>query len=205
MSLGILYDVGQAFDYVLQEDSAGNLVSLDLDVTSDEVHEWNNEVTQFPVELGSPITDHIQPQPDRLSISGIISNSAIGEVALNKINNGDDRCQDAFDVLRKLMDDRILVTVYTRYKVYTDMALKSTNIPRDAGIGDSLKFKMEFVNVRLVSTQTIEVPDGISKKLDKKNGDSVKKKTEPQKAAGKTETKAAEPAKSKGILKGILG
>lgn len=205
MAIGILYDIGQSNDYVLQEDENGNLVSLDLDVTSDEVHEWNNEVTQFPVELGSPITDHIQPQPDRISISGIISNSAIGEVALEKQKSGEDRCQTAFDIVRKLMDDRILVTVYTRYKIYTDMALKSTNIPRGSSIGDSLEFKMEFVNVRLVSTQTIKVPDGISKKLDKKSGDDVKKKTEPQKDAGKKEPVTKEPEKSKSIIKGILG
>lgn len=199
MTIGILYDVGRSNDFVLQEDAQGNLFSLDLDVTQDEAHEWSNDVTQFPVEIGSPITDHIQPQPDKVSMSGIISNSAIGEVALNKINNGDDLVQNAFDLLRKLMDDRILVTVYTRYKVYTDMALKSCNIPADSSIGDSIKFKLEFVHVRLVNTQTVDVPDGISKKLDKKEGGKagpVAKKTEPQKAAGKTEAKPVEKPSS---------
>lgn len=195
MTIGILFDVGKSNDFVTQTDANGNLFSLDLDVTQDEIHEWDNEVTQYPVEIGSQITDHIQPMPDRITISGIISNSSIGEVALGKINNGDDLVQDAFDLLRKLMDDRILLTVYTRYKVYTDMALKSCNIPADAAIGDSIKFKMEFVNVRLVNTQTIDVPDGISKKLDKKEGGragSIAKKTEPQQAAGKTEPKEVE-------------
>lgn len=202
MTIGILYDVGRSNDFVLQEDAQGNLFSLDLDVTQDEAHEWSNDVTQFPVEIGSPITDHIQPQPDKVSMSGIISNSAIGEVALNKINNGDDLVQNAFDLLRKLMDDRILVTVYTRYKVYTDMALKSCNIPADSSIGDSIKFKLEFIHVRMVNTQTVDVPDGISKKLDKKSGDSVKKKTEPQKAAGKTEAKPVEKPTS--FMKGFF-
>jgi len=202
MTIGILCDVGRSNDFVLQEDAQGNLFSLDLDVTQDEAHEWSNDVTQFPVEIGSPITDHVQPQPDKVSMSGIISNSAIGEVALNKINNGDDLVQNAFDLLRKLMDDRILVTVYTRYKVYTDMALKSCNIPADSSIGDSIKFKMEFIHVRLVNTQTVDVPDGISKKLDKKSGDSVKKKTEPQKSAGKVEAK--EPEKSSSFIKGFF-
>lgn len=205
MSLGILFDIGKGYDSVSQEDANGNITSLDLDVTSDEVHEWDNEVTQFPVEIGSPITDHIQPMPDRVTITGIVSNSAIGETALQQLANGDDRCQTAFDLVRKLMDDRILVTVYTRYKVYIDMALKSTNIPRGASIGDSVQFKMEFVHVRQVNTQTVEVPDGISKKLDKKQGADVQKKTEPQKDAGKVEPVAKEPEKSKSILRGITG
>jgi len=198
MSIGILIDIGQSITSVYSE-----VISLDLDVTQDETHEWSNDVTQFPVEIGSQITDHIQPMPDKLTISGMITNSAIGVKALSDLDGGDDRVQTAFDLLLKLKEDRVLLTVYTKHKIYTDMALKSVSLPRDASIGDSIKFKMEFVNVRLVDTQTVNVPDGISKKLDKKTGDDVKKKTEPPKAAGKVEPKTVE--KSKGILKGILG
>ena len=184
MSIGILIDVGQSITSIYSD-----VVSLDLDVTQDEAHEWSNDVTQFPVELGSQITDHIQPLPDKLTISGVITNSAIGENALEELNGGDDRVQTAFDLLLKLKEDRVLLTVYTKHKIYTDMALKSVNLPRDSAIGDSIKFKMEFVNVRLVETQTVEVPDGISKKRDKKAGSSVQKKTEPPTNAGKKDTR----------------
>ena len=196
MSIGILFDIGKAYGSVgYTDDESGLITSLDLDVMQDEIHEWQNDVTAFPVEIGSPITDHIQAQPDKISITGIISNSSIGVDALQKQECGEDRCQTAFDLLRKFHEDGILLTVYTRYKVYIDMALKSCNIPRDAAIGDSVKFKMEFVHVRMVNTQTVDVPDGISKKLDKKEGGKsgpVAKKTEPQKAAGKTEAKPVE-------------
>ena len=189
MSLGILFDIGKAYGSVSTTDDAGTITSLDLDVMQDEIHEWQNDVTSFPVEIGSPITDHIQAQPDKISITGIISNSAIGVDALQKQESGEDRCQTAFDLLRKFHEDGILLTVYTRYKVYIDMALKSCNIPRDSSIGDSVKFKMEFVHVRLVNTQTVDVPDGISKKLDKKATKSLVNKTQPQAAGGKKETK----------------
>ena len=97
MSIGILIDVGQSITSIYSD-----VVSLDLDVTQDEAHEWSNDVTQFPVELGSQITDHIQPLPDKLTISGVITNSAIGENALEELNGGDDRVQTAFDLLLKL-------------------------------------------------------------------------------------------------------
>lgn len=198
MSFGILVDIGQSYNSI-----ESDLVSLDLDVTQDEIHEWNNEVTQYPVEIGSPISDHIQLNPDNLTISGLITNSAIGESALSELAGGDDRTQTAFDVLLELRNNRQLVTVYTKHKIYTDMAIKSVNLPRDAAIGDALKFKIEFINVRLVETQTTEVPDGISKKLDKKSGDDVKKKTEPPTNNGKTEPKTVEKPSSfaKGFFK----
>ena len=198
MSFGILVDIGQSYNSI-----ESDLVSLDLDVTQDEIHEWNNEVTQYPVEIGSPISDHIQLNPDNLTISGLITNSAIGESALSELAGGDDRIQTAFDVLLELRNNRQLVTVYTKHKIYTDMAIKSINLPRDASIGDSLKFKIEFINIRLVETQTVEVPVGISKKLDKKSGDDVKKKTEPPTNAGKIEPKPVEKPSSfaKGFFK----
>lgn len=199
MSLGILFDIGKAYGSVSKTDDAGTITSLDLDVMQDEVHEWKNDVTQFPVETGSQITDHIQPLPDFISVTGIISNSAIGVDALKKQQSGEDRCQTAFDLLRKFHEDGTLLTVYTRYKVYTDMALKSCNIPRDSGIGDSIKFKLEFVNVRLVNTQTVDVPPGISKKLDKKATKSLVTKTQPQTAGGKKEPIPTDP--NKGVLK----
>ena len=199
MSIGILFDIGKAYGSVSKTDDAGTITSLDLDVMQDEIHEWKNDVTQFPVEIGSQITDHIQPLPDFISVTGIISNSAIGVDALSSQEGGEDRCQTAFDLLRKFHDDRQLLTVYTRYKVYTDMALKSCNIPRDSSVGDSIKFKLEFDHVRMVDTKTVDVPDGISKKLDKKEGGasgSVAKKTEPQAAGGKKDPVTVEKPSS---------
>lgn len=201
MSIGILIDIGQSITSVYSD-----VISVDFDVTQEEMHEWSNDVTQFPVEIGSQITDHIQPLPDKLTLSGVITNSAISETALQELEGGDDRVQTAFELLLKLKEDRTLLTVYTKHKIYTDMALKSVNLPRDAGIGDSIKFKMEFVNVRLVDTQTVDVPDGISKKLDKKEGgkdSATSKKTEPPKNGGKVEPKPVEKPTSfaKGFFK----
>ena len=60
----------------------------------------------------------------------------------------------------------------------------------------SSRVDIEFINIRLVDTQTVEVPDGISKKLDKKSGDDVKKKTEPPTNAGPVKPKETDPSKS---------
>lgn len=203
MALGILVDIGQGYDKVQSDILFGDFrFSLDFDVTIDEVHDWSNDVTQFPVENGSPISDHIRQTPDKVSITGVISNSAFSEIALRDIKSLKDRCQTSFDVLRNLMEGGRLLTVYTKHKIYTNMALKSSNIPRDAAIGDSIKFKLEFINVRIVNTKVVDVPPGISKKLDKKQGDGVKKKTEPQKAGGKVDYGEFDTGK-KSVLKGL--
>lgn len=205
MSVGILVDIGKSLTSF-----SNTVVSIDLDVTMDESHEWQNDVTTNPVETGSPITDHIQLMPDKLRITGMISDSSISDAVIKQFSGIDNsqfltRVQTAFDVLRKLKEDRLLITVYTKFKVYTDMALTSLSIPRNNQTGDSLQFNIEFVHVRIVSTQTIDMPKGVNPKKTAKTGKSVQTKTAPTDKSG---AKAAAPVpvvQSQGLLSSITG
>lgn len=190
MSVGILYDSRKSPTRFVND-----LVAIDLDVMISEAHEWTNEVTSNPVELGSPVTDHIQPNADKLSISGMISDSPIDQSVIDQFQGNIDgglysaRLQTHFDWLYFLARNREPIIVYTRYKSYPNMAIASLNLPRDAGLGEALQFNIEFVNIRLVSTQTVPVPAGISKKLDKKSGGDVQKKAQPKADNGKKDVK----------------
>lgn len=84
MSVGILVDVGQSLTKFTSE-----LVSIDLDVTNEEIHEWTNDVTTNPVEIGAPISDHIQELPDKIRITGMISDSAISDNVIRQFSNID--------------------------------------------------------------------------------------------------------------------
>ena len=204
MSVGILVDVGQSLTKFTSE-----LVSIDLDVTNDEIHEWTNEVTTNPVEIGAPISDHIQELPDKIRISGMISDSAISDNVIRQFSNIDDsqfltRSQTTFDLLRNLIKDKKLVTVYTRYKTYTDMALVSINLPRNNTTGDAINFTAEFMHVRIVSTQSVDIPKGISKKKAAKIDKSTQRKTEPTAKGGDKTTKPVVNAKIDKSLASIL-
>jgi len=193
---GILFDVGQS-----NTTFEAALASIDLDVTIDEGHEWGNDITSSPVESGAPITDHIQPLNDKLSITGMVSNASLSDAVLQAMDVDTDRVQTTFDALRQIKEDRTLVTVYTRYQVYTDMAIGRITIPRSNQVGEAIQFSVEFQKVRIVDTQTVDVPDGISRKLDKKAGGAVAKQSQPQKKAGAVATGGTQDNGS--ILSGI--
>jgi hypothetical protein len=207
MSVGVIYDVGTASSYF-----ENGLVTIDFDVALSEVHEWTNDVTTSPVEEGSPIADHIRPLPDRLTIKGMITNATLASDVSSIISSktqidGDgaiNRTQTAFDFLRKMKEDRLTVTVYTKYNVYPDMALKSVTIPRDTGLGEAIQFTAEFEHIRIVSTQTTDVPAGISKKADKKADSETAKKAEPQAKAGAKQPKDVTSEKSASVLDGMI-
>ena len=192
MAVGILLDVGKSFTSF-----ENSLIAIDLDVTQDEAHEWKNDVTLYPVEEGSQISDNIRRIPDKVTITGWITDSPINDDDLAAFNQSSDegapdfpsRVFTTFGLLHDLMEQRELMTVYTRYATYTNMALQSCNVPRNGNIGEALNFTLEFVAVRIVSTQTVDVPPGISKKLDKKAGAGTQKKTQPKVDKGGEQTK----------------
>lgn len=188
MSVGLLIDVGKSLTSL-----ETSIISIDLDVTMDEAHEWTNDVTSYPVEEGSPITDHIRQMPDKVTITGMISDTPLRDDILQNYNAGVDgvnapvRSQTTFDLLRDLMASKELITLYTRYKIYTSMALQNCSIPRSSGMGLMVQFTLQFINVKIVSTQSVDVPPGISKKLDAKAGGAkgpTALKAQPKKDAG---------------------
>lgn len=199
MSIGLLIDVGKSLTLI-----ESDLISIDLDVTLDEAHEWLNDIVTNPVEVGSPIADHIQQQPDKLTITGFISDSPITDSIASQLSSVGDaefgtRVQTAFDLLRALMASKKLVTVYTRYRIYTDMALASINIPRSAGLGEAIQFTAQFTHVRMVETKTVDVPAGVSRKSDAKADGATQRKTDQKAKGGQTAPKPATPAAEKAV------
>lgn len=178
------------------------LGNIELDAVLDEAHDWQADATMNPVEEGSPVTDHIIEQPDKLKIRGFISETPL--VASESVRGANSTpwaeslTQPVFDLLRDLIKARETVTVYTKYRIYNDMVLTNLNIPRSAATGEAIEFTAEFVHIRKVATQTVDVPDGISAKKDKKSDAAAGKKSEPQKDAGKKQP--AEVKKPSSVL-----
>lgn len=54
-----------------------NLKDFVVDVTLTENHDFQADVTENPVEEGSPITDHIDLKPESFTITGVISDTPL--------------------------------------------------------------------------------------------------------------------------------
>lgn len=154
--------------------------NVELDATIDESHEWKAEATSNPVEEGAPVTDHVIEQADKLSIKGFVTDTPIGSQSLQL-----QRSQDVFDLLYSLIKKREPMTIYTKHKIYFDMILTGINIPRLHTVGEAIEFSAEFINIRKVATEIVDVPKGISAKKDAKSDAATGRKTEPQKDGGK--------------------
>lgn len=131
------------------------IASIHLDLSTSEAHRFESRVTQFPVEDGSPMTDHIQNLPDSITLEGFVTNSPIQVLVESGPRNG----ETAFEALEGIHRTQEPVRVFTTLKEYDDMALVSLNVPKTAETGDALRFTAMFQKMRKVSSQTVQVED----------------------------------------------
>ncbi len=128
-----------------------------IDVFDIETHTRTSEVTRYPVENGSTITDHIVNDPITISIAGIVSDvptTIFGALA----GIGESRSNDANEALNKIVDDRTDVTLVTGLKVYQNMVLTSFNVERSANTGSTLTFSATLQQIKVVFTELVDVP-----------------------------------------------
>ncbi len=130
----------------------------EIDVTTSETHEFDSEITADPVEKGSDITDNQRLLPDSVTLTGVVSDTPIGDLANRRVD-GEVNSQFALDFLLEVREARQPVTIETSLRTYTNMLMKNLSVPKDAETGDALVFTATFREVRIVTNDrtTIEV------------------------------------------------
>ena len=138
---------------------------LSVDAVLVERHEMASRVSQYPVEDGGTISDHILNEPRRVSIEGFVTDSPLSGLPVPGAGiieavalAGQSPTRGAFGFLESLRDDRMRVTLVTGLKRYESMVLTTLSIPRDGGTGQALRFSADFVEIEVVETQSVTIP-----------------------------------------------
>ncbi len=144
-----------------------------IDCLLSDEHEYEAEVTEYPVESGATITDNIRPKPLTITMECLISNTPIGPLAtirdplsnvagtfqLPSYHTGQDPnaretaqppVSDAYNRMLEIRDKREPVTIRTSLGTFSNMAMKSLSIPRASGRGDDLQFTASFQQIKIV-------------------------------------------------------
>jgi hypothetical protein len=165
---------------------------LTLDATLQESYDYNNEVTAYPVEDGSIISDHIKLNPDEISITGFVTNTpaSLFQRKNSEVNNNESSFFDyknlqrsgsvnnvelAHDILLNISGRKIdganteplLVTLVVGLRSFSNMAMTSLNIPRDSKMGETLHFTARFRKILKTNTETIKFPNTKAADKDK--------------------------------------
>ncbi|AXQ35393.1 phage baseplate protein [Enterobacter cloacae complex sp. IR53043] len=115
------------------------------------------EVTSYPVENGAEVSDHVQIKNNTFKLSGIITETPVRlekDLLYSAGVNGT-RISQAIQYLDKIFDSRQPITLVTEHKVYEDVIL--SGISYDYKSEFAMQFDLEFEQIRLVSTATVNV------------------------------------------------
>jgi len=118
-------------------------VSFDTMVT--EEHRYTSRVTNYPVENGTIVSDHIINQPDVVVLSGLVTDTPLSILAPYN------RSVAAFNALIEIHRKRQVVTVVTGIKVYYDMAIVTLDVPRTVKTGQTLTFNIELQKINYIN------------------------------------------------------
>jgi len=131
----------------------GQIDTIELDVTMRENHNYSSRVTNYPIEDGSTLSDHIINEPTTLNLEGIVTDSPL---AIFPTFN---RSVKAFNQLVDLHRKRVVIKVVSGIKVYEKMVITSLDVPREVLTGQSLRFNIQLQEVILDSTVLLQDRD----------------------------------------------
>ena len=107
----------------------------------EELLEFNNDVTDHPVEDGSSISDHAALRPGEIPLSGVVA----GEDAPGKIAT-----------LRRWRTERHLLK-YTGRNILTNYVIQECRTEHDVTVRDGFRFRLVLKQVRIVKPAVVEL------------------------------------------------
>jgi hypothetical protein len=146
-------------------DKRTQLGAILLDCLLSEEINFESQVTLYPVEDGTEISDHITQGTKRVRISGVISTADIsGGFGFSSLfgyaTDNSMKFIDVVEEIEAMYKGREMLNIFTAQVYYENMAFTSLNVSRSAdGLGGNwASIKAELIKINKVSLKTASVP-----------------------------------------------
>ncbi|MDP8078328.1 phage baseplate protein [Phocoenobacter skyensis] len=175
--------------------------SLTLDALLTETNNYDSTVTDYPVEVGSPIVDHISPSAEKLSITGVVTGAGV----MMFDSGGKYKMIAAKEVIKQIYEQQVPITVVTGMDIYPNFAMETCTVTRGDSL-EKLNISMTLKKVIFAIAKNTDLPPAkVSNKASKKGGKPVKGKAgETKTNAGSAKTKPVLSSEVDKIVKGIV-
>ncbi|MEG0347235.1 MAG: hypothetical protein RR605_04205 [Acinetobacter sp.] len=130
------------------------IMGLFADVTIEEKHKDEVEITEHPTDVGSPFSDHAYKTPPEVSMKIGWSESAgrlngmVGDSILSETTG----LVAVYEALQALQDNFVRLVVSTGKRLYTNMLIKSLTCTTDMATENVLMIDITFKKVFIVQT-----------------------------------------------------
>ncbi|MFF7398892.1 phage baseplate protein [Achromobacter sp. NPDC008082] len=171
--------------------------AVPLDALLSEKTSLNSRATDYAVEDGPPVTDHVVQESELLTLDGWVTAAEVsllgglaagastairagGSLAGLAGSAGRSKLISAKDALRKIHADRLPITVTTGLDVYVDFVMERCEIGRTNEGGDRFEISADFKKIRKVALRQADIPP------EKTSGSASGKAGQTKTNAGKT-------------------
>ena len=147
--------------------------AIPFDLILQEDHAFESQVTQYSVETGGVVSDHVVCRPRKGKLQGLVSNFSLQHT--NKLDRElenlfrigrpgrwkagpvsvPNRALTTWELFRELWQKRLPVTVATTLEVYESVVVTNVATTRDGDSGDALKFAVDFEEVKVVQLEEV--------------------------------------------------
>lgn len=150
-------------------------------VMIDAQHTFESRVTEYPVETGTNITDHVSHSNPTFSVRAMFSKATEPFLA-NEKDGGVVSQEDAYKILTSLRTDRTAITLRTPLDSFSDLIITNLTFPKSIDEGRSLYVDISFQQIRKISTATTTVDVTVKKSVNKAvaKGNKVKDSCTPK-------------------------
>lgn len=133
----------------------GKIDSIVVDVTLNDDVSYKCGISQYAVEDGSFISDHITEQPYDLSLRGLITDYPLNSAESSPV--GGNRVKNAYEELLALKKNKTPFNVVTGLDVYTNVFFTTFDIHRDADTGRALSFEAKFQKITFATPVKVKI------------------------------------------------
>ncbi|EGZ7137566.1 hypothetical protein BFU83_004631 [Escherichia coli] len=131
-----------------------NYMAVTFDAVTDMNIKRSADVTSFPVETGSDVSDNVRVRNDRFSLKGIISETPValrGDMLAPAGASGN-RVSQAIEYFDQILDTKQPITLLSEHRAFENVIL--TGIEYTYKTESAIEFTLTFERIRLVSTAT---------------------------------------------------
>lgn len=134
-------------------------VSIDgfvIDAALSESHDYESEVTDYPIERGANVIDHVRNRPLTVSLECVVSDTPLPLIASQR-DTSEAPSVAAMAKLEAIRDAREPIKIVTGLRTYENMIMVSLSVPVDVETGDALRFRASFRQVSIIENRRVTV------------------------------------------------
>jgi hypothetical protein len=165
------------------------LADIEFDAVTSEVHTMEATATQYAVDGGAVVSDHVTVLPDGLEIRGGISNA-----------DGGERARTVLTELRRKLRARQRLDVLTTHELYSNMIFLGAHAENAGPFDGALTLRLSFQRVQTAVIETVAVPATLLKPKAGPAPNATDKTAAPEQDGGRESAKEVQQSTLQSIL-----